>query len=112
MRNGQLCARLATMADAIVTGSGLSKAGGPLKLAEDELAAIDAELTTLRATRANLDSAHQRYQRAMAAVAQLEKEHADREVQTKALGEQALAAEKLRGRRHGRKWSSRRQRRA
>ncbi|MEO7797442.1 MAG: AAA family ATPase [Opitutaceae bacterium] len=93
----QLRSRLAAVADAIVTGSGQPKAGGPLRLAEDELAAIEAELATLRATRANLDSAHQRYQRALAAVAQLEKEHADREVQTKALGEQAFAAEKLRG---------------
>jgi hypothetical protein len=93
----QLRTRLATIADAIVTGGGQPKAGGPLRLAEDELATIEAELTTLRTTRANLDSAHQRYQRALAAVAQLEKGHADREVQAKALGEQALAAEKLRG---------------
>src|SRR5690606_37857020 len=93
----RLRTHLATVADAIVTGSGQPKAGGPLRLAEDELAAIEEELTTLRATRADLDSAHQRYQRAVAAVAQLEKEHADREVQAKALGEQALAAEKLRG---------------
>ncbi|MGH7944202.1 MAG: AAA family ATPase [Opitutaceae bacterium] len=93
----QLRARLATVADAIVTGSGQPKAGGPLRLAEDELGAIEAELTTLRTTRANLDSAHQRHQRALATVAQLEKEHAEREVQTKALAEQALAAERLRG---------------
>ena len=93
----QLRTRLAAVADAIVTGSGQPKAGGALRLAEDELVAIEEELATLRTTSASLDSAHQRYQRALAAVAQLEKEHADREVQTKALGEQALAAEKLRG---------------
>lgn len=93
----QLRTRLASIADVIFTGGGQPKASGPLRLAEDELATIETELATLRVTRANLESAHQRYQRALAAVAQLEKEHAEREVQTKALGEQALAAEKLRG---------------
>lgn len=93
----QLRARLASIADAIITTGGQPRTGGPLKQAEDELAAIETELATLHATRANIDSAHQRYQRALGAVAQLEKEHAEREVQTKALGEQALAAERMRG---------------
>jgi energy-coupling factor transporter ATP-binding protein EcfA2 len=93
----RLRARLSATADAIVTATGQSRAGGPLRQAEDDLAALEAQLTALRAKRAELDGAHQRYTRANGSVAQLEKEHAERQVQAKVLAEQALAAERLRG---------------
>lgn len=93
----QLRSRLAIVADGIVTATGQSRAGGPLRQAEEDLAAIERELTKLREKRAELEAAHQRYERAITAVAQLEKEHAEREAAARTLAEQALASERLRG---------------
>ncbi|WP_414660745.1 AAA family ATPase [Horticoccus sp. 23ND18S-11] len=93
----KLSARLATMADSIVTATGQARAGGPLRQADDDLTAIEAELGVLRATRAELDALHQRFQQAVSSVTQLEKEHAERAVAVKQLNEQTLAAERLRG---------------
>jgi DNA repair exonuclease SbcCD ATPase subunit len=93
----QLRARLSASADSILTSSGKSKAGGPLATAEDDLAAIEAQLADLRQTRANLDVTHQRYHQADASVAQLEKELTERTALANQLREQTLAAERLRG---------------
>jgi hypothetical protein len=92
----QLRDRLAAIADGIVTSTGQPRSGGPLREADDDLAEIEDELNALRAKRAELDSAHQRYQRAVSTVSQLEKEHAEREALAKSLAEQALASERLR----------------
>jgi exonuclease SbcC len=92
----QLRARLATTAESLLTSGGKPKVGGPLATAEADLSALDASLATLRQTRADLDSAHQRHQQADADVARLEKEHAERSTATTALRDQATAAERLR----------------
>jgi exonuclease SbcC len=92
----QLRARLATTAESLLTSGGKPKVGGPLATVEADLAALDASLATLRQTRADLDSAHQRHQQADADVARLEKEHAERSTATTALRDQANAAERLR----------------
>lgn len=93
----QLRTQLAVAAEAILTAGGKPKVGGPLAVAEDDLMVIETELATLRQTRADLDSVHQRYQQASAVVAQLEKEHAERSASAVTLREQTLAAERLRG---------------
>lgn len=93
----QLRLRLATAAENIITATGQPRTGGPLREAEDDLAAIDANLTSLRHTRADLDEALQRYQQSEAEVARLEKEHTERSAAAATLREQTLAAERLRG---------------
>ena len=93
----QLRTRLATAADAIFTSKGQPKANGPLDVAEKDLANIEADHATLRKTRADLDSAQQRYTHANSAVAQLENEHADREEAAAIARDQAFTAERLRG---------------
>lgn len=93
----QLRLRLATAAEAIITATGQSRAGGPLREAEDDLAAIEANLASLRQTRNDLDEAFLRFQQSEAEVARLEKEHAERSASAAALREQSLAAERLRG---------------
>ena len=93
----QLRARLAVAAEAIFTAKGLPKANGSLDVAEKDLDGIEADLAVLRQTRVDLDSAHARYERADAAIVQLEKEHADRERAATTVREQALAFERLRG---------------
>ncbi len=92
----QLQARLATTAESQLTSGGKPKVGGPLAIAEADLAVLDAALVTLRQTRADLDTAHQRYQQADADVARLEKEHSERATATTTLRDQATAAERLR----------------
>lgn len=92
----QIRARLAAVADAILTSSGQARVGGPLRAAEDDLVAIETELTAIRQTRADLVAAHQRYQQADASVSQLEKEHAERSAAAAALREQTAATERLR----------------
>lgn len=93
----QLRTRLAARADTVFTSKGSPKTNGPLDLAEKDLAGIEAQLVGLRQTRADLDTAHQRYTNADGAVAQLEKEYRDRERTAAATREQALAVERLRG---------------
>lgn len=93
----QLRARLSASADSILTSGGKPKAGGSLAAAEEDLATIEAQLTDLRQTRANLEATHQRYQQADASVAQLEKELTERTVLANQLREQTVAAERLRG---------------
>lgn len=93
----QLRSRLAALADGIVTSTGQPRTGGPWREAEDDLAQLEAGLTALRDKRAELDTTHQRYQRAIATVAQLEKEHAERTVLARTLAEQSVASERLRG---------------
>lgn len=93
----QLRLRLATAAEAIITGTGQSRTGGPLRQAEDDLAAIEAKLASLRQTRTELDEALRRFQQSEAEVARLEKEHAERSAAAAALRDQSLAAERLRG---------------
>lgn len=92
----QLRSRLANIADALLTSGGKPKVGGPLANAEADLIALDAALATLRQTRADLDSAHQRHQQAEADVTRLEKEHSERSIAATALRDQATAAERLR----------------
>jgi exonuclease SbcC len=93
----QLRTLLSARADSILTSSGKPKAGGPLAIAEDDLATIETQLADLRQTRANLEATHQRYHQADASVAQLEKELTDRTVLANQLREQTIAAERLRG---------------
>lgn len=92
----QLRLRLATAAEAIITGTGQYRTGGPLRQAEDDLAAIEANLVSLRQTRTELDEALRRFQQSEAEVARLEKEHAERSVAAATLRDQSLAAERLR----------------
>jgi energy-coupling factor transporter ATP-binding protein EcfA2 len=92
----QLRLRLATAAEAIITGTGQSRAGGPLRQAEDDLAAIETNLVSLRQTRTELDEALRRFQQSEAEVARLEKEHAERSAAAATLRDQSLAAERLR----------------
>ena len=93
----QLRLRLATAAEAIITATGQSRTGGLLRQAEDDLAAIEANLVILRQTRTELDEALRRYQQSAAEVARLEKEHTERGVAAATLRDQSLAAERLRG---------------
>lgn len=93
----QLRASLATAAESILTSTGQPRAGGPLRTAEDDLAAIDTALAELRRTRAELEDTHRRFQQSEAEVARLEKEHTDRAASATTLREQTLAAERLRG---------------
>lgn len=93
----QLRARLGTAADAIITSTGQPRTSGPLRIAEDDLAAIEAALAAIRQIRTDLESAHQRYQQANASLGQLEKEHAERTTSAAELHQQALATERLRG---------------
>ena len=66
--------RLAALADSVITSTGQAKTGGALRQAEDDLVAIDAELTKLRQTRTDLESKHQRFHQLNAQVDQREKE--------------------------------------
>ena len=93
----QLRSRLKVAAEAILTSTGQPRTGGPLRAAEDDLAAIEAALTELRRTRAELETTHRRFQQSEAEVARLEKEHAERGASAATLREQTLAAERLRG---------------
>ena len=93
----QLRARLSATADSIYTSVGRPKTGGPLAIADDELAKVEAQLAELYKTRATLEATHQRYHQAEATVAQLEKELNERTTSANQLREQALAAERLRG---------------
>jgi ABC-type dipeptide/oligopeptide/nickel transport system ATPase subunit len=93
----KLRATLGGTADALVTSKGLPKTNGHLSIAETDLAEIETELAALRRIRAELDSALQRYNQAVASVDQLETEHTGRERSASELREQALATERLRG---------------
>ena len=93
----QLRLRLATAAEAIITATGQPRTGGPLRVAEDDLVAIEANLARLRQTRADLDAALRRFQQSEAEVARLAKEHAERSAAAATLRDQSLAAERLRG---------------
>ena len=91
-----LSGRLASAAESIITPTGQSRAGGPLRQAEEDLAAVEANLTSLRQTRSELDDALRRFQQSEAEVALLEKEHAERSVAATTLREQSISAERLR----------------
>lgn len=84
--------QLSRDADAILTSTGQPKAGGALRLAEDDLAAIEQELTSLRRLQAELEGSQRTYQNALQQVALLEKEHEDKKRianETQALAQQA-----------------------
>ncbi len=93
----QLRDQLGETADAAITSTGQAKAGGPLRQAEDELAAIQTELTALRQTRDDLEAKHKRYNDATAEVGRLEKEEIDLTRQAGELSQLAQAVERLRG---------------
>ena len=93
----QVRLRLAAAAEAILTSTGQSRVGGPLRVAEDDLANIEAKLTSLRQTRVELEENYRRFQQSEAEVARLEKEHAERSAAAATLREQSLSAERLRG---------------
>jgi exonuclease SbcC len=93
----QLRDRLGRTADAAITSTGQAKAGGPLRQAEDELAAIQTELAALRQTRDDLEAKHKRYNDATAEVGRLEKEEIDLTRQAGELSQLAQAVERLRG---------------
>lgn len=92
----QLRDRLGRTADAAITSTGQTKTGGPLRQAEDELAAIQTELATLRQTRDELEAKHKRYNDATAEVSRLEKEEIILTRQAGELSQQAQAVERLR----------------
>lgn len=92
----QLRLRLATDAEAIITATGQSRTGGPLRQAEDDLAAVEANLVSLRQTRTDLEEANRRFLQSEAEVVRLEKEHFERSAAAAALRDQSLAAERLR----------------
>jgi exonuclease SbcC len=92
-----LRARLGAATDAIITSTGQSRAGGPLRAAEDDLAGIESALEEIRATREKLEEAHRQYQQSEGEVLRLEKEHAEQTANAATLREQALAAERLGG---------------
>ncbi|OJU97785.1 MAG: hypothetical protein BGO12_04320 [Verrucomicrobia bacterium 61-8] len=93
----ELRIRLASAADAIITSTGQSRVGGPLRAAEDDLAGIEAALDEILQTREKLEETHRKYQQNEAEVLRLEKEHAEQLTAATALREQALAAERLSG---------------
>ncbi|MBN8249313.1 MAG: AAA family ATPase [Verrucomicrobia bacterium] len=93
----ELRRRLAESASAILTSTGQPRTGGPLRQAEDDLAALDSALADVRRTRSELEETHRRYQQADAEVARLEQEHAERTAAAVTLREQSLSAERLRG---------------
>jgi len=92
----QLRERLGKAADAAITSTGQAKAGGPLRQAEEELAAINAELAKLRQTRDELEAKHKRYNDATAEVGRLEKEEVELTRQAGELSLLAQAVERLR----------------
>ena len=89
--------RLASAADAILTSTGQSRTGGPLRTAEDDLAAIETALDEIRRTREKLEENHRQFQLSEAQVVRLEKEHAEQAAAAALLRDQALAAERLSG---------------
>jgi exonuclease SbcC len=93
----QLRIRLASAADAIITSTGQSRVGGPLRAADDDLAGIETALDEIRQTREKLEETHRQYQQNEAEVLRLEKEQAEQSTTATALREQALAAERLSG---------------
>lgn len=93
----ELRIQLASAADAIITSTGQSRAGGLLRAAEDDLAEIEAALDEILQTREKLEDTHRKYQQNEAEVLRLEKEHAEQSTAATALREQALAAERLSG---------------
>ncbi len=99
----QLRDRLKVAAEAILTSTGQPRTGGPLRAAEDNLAAIESALIELRRTRVELENTHRRFQQSEAEVVRLEKEHAERNASAATLREQTLAAERLRGELDGRR---------
>ncbi len=85
---------LQAAAEEVFTSTGQVKKNGPLAQAEAELAAIDEALAGLARTRAGIETASLRYQAALAAASQLEKEHAGKTAAAKELHELAATAEK------------------
>lgn len=92
----KLRARLAETADAIITSTGQAKAKGSLELAEKDLLTIEADLATLGKARDDLESTQQRYHRAEASVALLEKEFTSKKQESEVLQQQAANTERLR----------------
>jgi len=92
-----LRSRLASAAETIIIATGQSRAGGPLRAAEDDLAMIEAALEEIGRTREQLKETHRRYQQSEAEVARLEKEHAEQTISASTLRDQTLAAERLTG---------------
>lgn len=92
----KLRARLAAVADSLLTSTGQSKAGGALREAEDQLASLEAELQQVRQTRAELDSTQERYQRSVSETARLEKELGEVEARAIMLAEHSVAADRQR----------------
>jgi len=93
----ELRVRLASAADAIITSTGQSRVGGPLRSADDDLAGIETALEEIRRTREKLEESHRQFQQSEAEVLRLESEHAEQTTTATALREQALAAERLSG---------------
>ncbi|MEX1119218.1 MAG: AAA family ATPase [Terrimicrobiaceae bacterium] len=93
----ELRLRFAAAADAIMTSTGQSRVGGPLRSAEEDLFGIEAALEEIHKTRALLEETQRQYQQSEAEVLRLEKEHAEQSTVATALREQALATERLSG---------------
>ncbi len=91
----RLC--LVTTADTIITSTGQPRTGGPLRVAEDDLTAIESALDEIGRTREKLEETHRRYQQSEAEVLRLEREHAEQTASSTTLRDQALAAERLTG---------------
>ncbi len=93
----KLRVRLASAAAAMITASGQPRTGGPLRIAEDDLSAIETALAEIRTTREKLEETHRQHQQSEEEVFRLEREHAEHATTAAALREQALAAERLSG---------------
>ncbi len=93
----ELRVRLASAADAMITASGQPRAGGQLRIAEDDLTAIETALAEIRTTREKLEETRRQHQQSEAEVLRLEREHTEHSTTAAALREHALAAERLSG---------------
>lgn len=87
--------RLATIADGIITATGSAKTGGPLKLAENDIDSIDAELINIRRVHAQLTTQHALFDSLSAEMAGLAIEHAQRQLRAAELSQQARESERL-----------------
>jgi len=90
-----LRAKLDASADTLITATGLPRAGGAWKQAEDDLAALDSELAQLRITRSRLEAMQKDFAVAGSEVLRLEAEQLERQKQADEARQAAAEAERL-----------------
>lgn len=89
-------AHLASIWETILTPTGQIRTGGPLELAETELANMDSELASLRQARRDQDTTLERYQQASTVVLALEQELARHQASLTQLRERCSEAQRIR----------------